>query len=171
MIDIHHVLTYLRNAAHALYGGAMPDSCHGYVHNQLTALLEGRTQAVIDDLSRFSDTLGLNETQRKPVQDAVRYFTNNAPFMRYDVYLARGWPIATGAIEGGCKHVVRGRMTGSGMRWTRPGAQAMLHLRAVRINGDWDDYQRFHRHQEHLRLYASAPPTPCLEDQALALAA
>jgi hypothetical protein len=120
----------------------MPNVCRSYVHIQLEALLDGRTQAVIDDLTDFADLIGLTGARRQPVKEAVRYFTRNAPFMRYDLYLARGWPIASGVIEGACKHLVRGRMAGSGMMWTPSGAQAVLHLRAVRINGDWDDYQR-----------------------------
>lgn len=112
----------------------------------------------------------LNTKEREPVEDAVRYLTRNAPHMRYDLYLARGWSIATGVIEGGCKHGVRDRMQRSGMKWARLGADAMLQLRTVRINGDWDDYQRFRRHAEQLRLYGAPPPLDLIEDQALALA-
>lgn len=141
------------------------------MRRQLETLLAGQTQAVIDDLTSRRDAARLPIYRRKPVDDAIRYFTNHANSMRYDLYLARGWPIASGAIEGACKHVVRGRMDCSGMKWARSGANAMLKLRIVRINDDWDDYQRFHCQQEHLRLYgASSSPGP-VEAQALALAA
>ena len=91
--------------------------------------------------------------------------------MQYDLYLRRGWPVATGVIEGGCKHLVRGRMDGSGMKWARPGAEAMLQLRAARINDDWDGYQRFRRHREQLRLHGTAPPISYPEADVLAQAA
>ncbi len=171
VLDIIHVLDYLWAAANAIYAGRAPDDCRSYVHSQLEALLCGQTQAVIDDLTHCADIVRLTRSKRTPVDDAVRYFTRNAPFMRYDLCLAHGWPIATGVIEGGCKHLVRGRMDGSGMKWTRHGAQAMLELRAVRINDDWDDYQLFRCHQEHQRLYGACAPPACPEAQAVALAA
>ena len=171
VLDIMHVLGYLWPAAQALHGGWLSKDCRVYVRRQLETLLAGQTQAVIDDLTTRLDAARLPSYRRKPVDDAIRYFTNHASSMRYDLYLARGWPIASGAIEGACKHVVRGRMDCSGMKWARPGANAMLKLRIVRINDDWDDYQRFHCQQEHLRLYGTSSHPGPIEAQALALAA
>ncbi len=65
--------------------------------------------------------------------------------MHYDVYLARGWPVGTGVVEGPCGHLVKDRMEQAGMRWTKAGAQAVLDLRALRLNGQWDAYAPFHR--------------------------
>ena len=172
VLDIMHVLTYLWPAAQALNGGWPSPACHADVRRLLEALLSGHTQAVISELTTRANALGPKESRRKPpIQDAIRYFTNHAPYMRYDLYLARGWPIATGVIEGACKHVVRDRLDRSGMKWARPGAHAMLQLRTVRINHDWDHYQRFHRHREHLRLYGTASAPSLAEAQALRLAA
>ena len=81
----------------------------------------------------------------------------NKTRMRYDEYLHQGLPIASGTAEGACGHLVKDRMEQSAMRWTRPGAQAVLDLRAVRINDDWDAYQQFHRHCQHRRLYDTHP--------------
>ena len=75
--------------------------------------------------------------------------------MRYDRYLDRGWPISSGVVEGACGHLVKDRMEQSGMRWTKPGAQAILDLRAVRVNDDWDAYQCFRQQCQHQRLYGS----------------
>jgi len=168
VLDIIHVLDYLREAVKALNGGWTSARSEDDLRKQLEALLAGKTQAVIDELLARADARGLEAHRRKPVDDAVRYFSNHAQSMRYDLYLARGWPIGSGVIEGACKHVVRGRLDGSGMKWTRAGAQAMLQLRTVRINGDWDSYQRFLRHRQHLDLYGenAAPQPP--ELQALA---
>ena len=80
--------------------------------------------------------------------------------MRYDEYLAQGWPMGTGVIEGACGHLVKDRMEQSGMRWTQAGAQAVLDRRAVRLNGHWDRYWQFHRQQQHQQLYHSATPVP-----------
>jgi hypothetical protein len=84
--------------------------------------------------------------------------------MHDDEYLARGWPIGTGVVEGACGHLVKDRMEQSGMRWTKGGAQAVLDLRAVRINGHWDAYWLFHRHQQHQRLYGRSVPAPALAE-------
>jgi hypothetical protein len=170
VLDIMHVLTYLRPAVTALHGGWPSASGQAYLRTQLQALLAGQTQAVIDDMAARLARAQLLPWREKPVRDAIRYFSNHAAFMRYDLYLARGWPIASGVIEGACKHVVRGRLDRSGMKWARPGAHAMLQLRAVRINDDWDSFQRFLHRQEHLRLYAShaTPHSPEAHVHALA---
>jgi len=171
VLDILHVLTYLWAAAQALHGGWPSRACRAYVRCQLEALLAGQTQTVIDDMAAKATAARLPSYRQKAVDDAIRYFTNHASSMHYDLYLARGWPIASGVIEGACKHVVRGRMDRSGMKWARPGAHAMLQLRTVRLNDDWDDYQRFHRQREHLRLYGASSLPDLAEAQALALAA
>lgn len=161
VLDIIHVRGYLKDAAKAVHGGWNSPASQAYLRAQLEVLLTGKTEAVIDDLLARADDAGLEDYRRKPVDDAVRYFRNHADSMRYDLYLARGWPIASGVIEGACKHVVRGRLDGSGMKWTRTGAQAMLQLRTVRINDDWDDYQRFLRRRQRLELYGQiATPEP-----------
>ncbi len=78
--------------------------------------------------------------------------------MAYATYLARGWPIATGVIEGACRHLVKDRCELSGMRWTLAGAEALLHVRCVHENGDWDAYHAFRRRQRHQCLYTVPYP-------------
>jgi len=93
--------------------------------------------------------------------------------MRYDQYLARGFPIGTGVVEGACGHLVKDRLDSSGMRWTVAGAQAVMALRAVRLSGHWEVYRQFHRQRQTERLYGTkttvALPPP--EQQMLSLAA
>ena len=76
--------------------------------------------------------------------------------MDYSTFLAQGLPIASGVIEGACRHLVQDRLGITGARWDLPGAEAMLRLRALRSSGDWDAYWRFHLRQEALRNYPSA---------------
>ena len=114
----------------------------------------------------------LTTAQRQALLRTAGYYRRNQPYMRYDEYLARGWPIGTGVVEGACGHLVKDRMQQAGMRWTQPGAQALLDLRAVRLNEDWDAYWQFHRRRQHARLYGAVTPLPATaEDQALELAA
>jgi hypothetical protein len=91
--------------------------------------------------------------------------------MHYQNYLALGYPIGTGVIEGACRHLVKDRFERAGMRWSKVGTQVMLDLRAVYLNGDWDDFQRFRRHQVHAQRYGSAHPDVVPEDLMLSVAA
>jgi hypothetical protein len=77
--------------------------------------------------------------------------------MKYDEYLRRGLPIASGCVEGACKNLIKDRMERSGMRWSLEGAEAMIQLRSLYLSGDLDDYWDFHLEQEHRRLYPSGP--------------
>jgi hypothetical protein len=88
------------------------------------------------------------------------YDRRHRPYMHDDAYLAQGWPIGTGVIEGAWRHLVKDRLEQSGMRWTKTGAQAVLDLRAMRLNGPWEAYGQFHRHQPHRRLYGMSAQVP-----------
>ena len=94
--------------------------------------------------------------------------------MRYDVYLAAGYPIASGVIEGACRHFIKDRMERSGMRWTIESAQAMLEMRSTYLNGDWDDFMQYRIAQETQRLYPHrelVEPRVALEEIELPIAA
>jgi hypothetical protein len=79
----------------------------------------------------------LTGQKRKEVTKACNYFENNRQRMRYDEYLQAGYPIASGVIEGACRHIIKDRMEQGGMRWTRAGAQAMLNVRSVCASSAW----------------------------------
>ena len=91
------------------------------------------------------------------VDKAVTYLANNHMHMRYDKALANGWPIATGMIEGACRFVIEDRFGITGARWSPDGAEAILKLRAVVINGDLDNYMNYYknryRNEKHLTRY------------------
>ena len=76
--------------------------------------------------------------------------------MKYDEYLEKGYPIASGVIEGGCRHLVKDRMERTGMRWHIEGAQAMLNTRSAYINGEWDEAFEYYIQQQQTRLYGQA---------------
>ncbi len=169
VLDILHASEYLWDAANALLGERAPERT-AWVRTHLEQVLAGQSEAVIAALEAAAPTL--TAVQRKAVLRTVGYYRRNQPYMRYDVYLARGWPIGTGVVEGACGHLVKDRMEQAGMRWTKAGAQAVLDLRAVRLTGDWDAYWVWHRQQEHVRRYGPAAPLPApVEDQVLVPAA
>jgi hypothetical protein len=159
ILDIIHASEYLWDAANALMGETHPKRT-AWVSEQLLNILSGKMTTVIQTLESCAQDPSLSTSQRKTLNTTIGYYQRNLPYMHYDQYLANGWPIGTGAVEGACGHLVKDRMEQSGMRWTQEGAQAVLDLRSVRVNDDWDEYQRFHRQRQHQRLYGSCPPTP-----------
>ncbi len=80
-------------------------------------------------------------------------------------------PLEQAVIEGACRHLVKDRFERAGMRWSVNGAQAMLDLRAVYLNGDWDDFQRFRRQQVHQKRHGSLHPSVIPEERLFGVAA
>ena len=113
---------------------------------------DGRRQ-VTGFLTAQAGQRGLTESQRAGVEACVRYLTNNMEYLRYDQALSSGWPIATGVIEGACRHLIGDRLDITGSRWGVEGAEAILGLRAVIDNGDFEAYWAFHLRCEHDRVY------------------
>jgi hypothetical protein len=171
VLDIIHATEYLWEAVNALLGETNPGRVP-WIRQHLEQILSGQTARVIAALEGLAADSERTPTQVQVLHKTIGYYQRNLAYMRYDVYLSQGWPIGTGVVEGACGHVVKDRMEQAGMRWTRQGAQAMLDLRSVRINGDWDTYWQFHQQQQHHRLYGAAPAIPeRVEAQILDLAA
>ena len=155
VLDIIHATEYLWDAATALLGETHPER-KGWVRTRLAQVLSGASAMVSAELEGTAQDVALTERQRTVVLKTAGYYRRNAPYMQYDAYLAQGWPIGTGVVEGACGHLVKDRMEQAGMRWRVAGAQAVLDLRSVRLNGDWDAYWQYHRQQQHVRLYGPA---------------
>jgi hypothetical protein len=170
ILDIIHASEYLWATATALLGETSPARTP-WVATKLDLVLAGQTQTVISQLAQEVARPSWTEAQRAAIERTLGYYERNQAYMHYDQYLAQGWPIGTGVVEGACGHLVKDRMEQAGMRWTQDGAQAILDLRAVRINGDWETYWQFHRQQQHERLYGAAPTAALPEAQVLQMAA
>ena len=170
ILDIIHASEYLWATATALLGEISPLRTP-WVASKLDLLLSGQVDTLIEELTTEASTTTWTETQRTAIERTIGYYVRNRAYMQYDRYLAQGWPIGTGVVEGACGHLVKDRMEQAGMRWTQEGAQAILDLRAVRSNGDWEAYWQFHRQQQHHRLYAAAPTAALPEAQVLQMAA
>jgi len=154
VLDLIHVIERLWGAVRAFHPEGSSEAAV-WVMQRLQMLLEGKVGRVIGGLRQSITKRKLSASKRRAVESAADYMDNNRQFMRYDEYLAKGYPIATGVVEGGCGCLVRDRMEETGMRWTLEGAQAILELRAVDKNGDWQEFWRFRAQREHQRLYAS----------------
>jgi len=154
-LDIIHVMEYVKGAAKALYGKDDKQRV-AWVRKTATALLQGHVGRVIGGLKQRAEKAIPGSYKWTELRRVIGYFENHREMMAYDRFLAAGYPIATGVIEGACGSLVKNRTDGSGMRWTKKGVQAVLDLRAIKRNGDWDDYWEFTIHQEKQRLYQAA---------------
>jgi hypothetical protein len=154
VIDFIHVLEYLWGAAWCFFAEGDP-TAEAWVRDRALAILHGQAREVAAGIRRRATAAHLATTKRKKADDCARYLTNKATYLDYPTALASGWPIATGVIEGACRHLVKDRMDITGARWSLEGAEAVLKLRALRANGDFNDYWQFHLHQEHKRTHQS----------------
>jgi hypothetical protein len=161
ILDIIHVGEYLWKAAPAFHSAATPEA-EAWVRERLLAVLRGKAVHVAAGIRRSATLQRLSAAERAPVDDCADYLLKYAAFMRYDEYLAAGLPIATGVIEGACRHLVKDRMDLTGASWRLPRAEAVLRLRSLRASGDFDDYWVFHEEREygrnHAARYAGAVP-------------
>ena len=150
IVDFIHVLEYLWKAGHALLGEGRPET-ERWVQEHALAILKGRASLVAAGMRRSATKRRFAAKDRVAIDTCADYLLKYSAFLRYDYCLARGYPIATGVIEGACRHLVKDRMDITGARWRLERAEAILQLRALRSSGDFDDYWRFHEAQEHQR--------------------
>lgn len=168
IVDIIHVSEYLWEVANTLWGetDVMREV---WMQDALRCVLD-------DDLDTLLHHLAcqlpyLSPAKQKILDKVGKYLRNNRQHMAYQSYLAQGYPIGTGVIEGACRHLVKDRFEQAGMRWSKQGAQVMLDLRAAYLNGDWEIFQRFRRHQAHQQRYHSSHPDVIPEAIMLSVAA
>ena len=160
ILDIVHVSAYVWEAAGILC--SKDRDRESFTRTRLQQILHGRARSVIRGLRYMATARNLRGDAARRIATITNYLDAHVERMRYDQYLAAGYPIATGVIEGACRHVVKDRMERTGMRWTLGAAKAMLNLRAVFASGHWDDFQitrrqkeieRFHPHKAALKDY------------------
>jgi hypothetical protein len=142
----------LWGAAWSFHASGDP-AAEDWVAARALAVLAGDSTRAAQEITAEADAAGLEGSRRTGADACVRYLGNKHDFLRYDQALASGWPIATGVIEGACRHLIADRLDIGGARWGLDGAEAVLTLRAVIANGDFEQYWRFHLEQEHQRLY------------------
>ncbi len=155
ILDIFHVTERLWKAAHCFQREKSPQA-EQFVERYLRLLLEGKVDTVIRSFRQLLGTRRLTGEKRKRLQAAITYYDNNRQHMRYDEYLQAGYPIGSGVAEGACRHLVKDRLEGAGMRWSLAGAQALLRLRALYLNGDWNAFVNHRIQQEQTALYGQA---------------
>ena len=154
VVDFIHVLEYLWSGCWCFFQEGDP-AAERWVSEKARQVLDGRAGIVAAAIRRKATTLGLDANQRKNADRCADYLLAKRPYLDYPTALSTGSPIATGVIEGACRHLVKDRMDITGARWGLAGAEAILTLRALISNGDFDKYWTFHLAQEHRRVHAA----------------
>lgn len=162
ILDIIHVDEHVWHAGTALYGETDPQRA-AWVETQMNDILSSRVETVIQCLEERAQKFPQKDSVGKVLHQVANYLRRNRDYMDDAEYLHQGWPIGTGVIEGTCRHLVKDRMELSGMRWTVSGAGALLALRAVNENGDWEALHSYRRMQRHKRLYGTPLNTHWLD--------
>ena len=139
VLDILHVTPRLWQAGH-LFHKEGSEEVKRFVRERVLRVLKGEARGVIKGLRRMGTMRELKGKKKADLRKICNYLEKNVERMRYDEYLAKGYPIASGVIEGACRHYVKDRMERSGMRWSVAGAQAMLDVRSEYLNGDWEAF-------------------------------
>jgi hypothetical protein len=152
IVDLVHVLEYLWGSAWCFFKEGDP-AAEEWVKQKALAILDGKAGIVAAAIRRKATRIGLDDEQRTKADRGADYLLNKRSYLDYPTALQNGWPIATGVIEGACRHLVKDRMDITGARWGLDGAEAILKLRAIRTNGDFDEYWTYHLERERQRIH------------------
>jgi hypothetical protein len=163
ILDFIHASEYLWDVANSVLGEKHPQRLE-WMADKTLQMLSGKTEEVINRFRQLAKDDQYSSGQHAQLHKTANYFERNLSYMDYVSYLANGYPIASGVIEGACRHFVKDRCELSGMRWHQKGVENLFRLRAVAENDDWDDYHAYRRQQRHHRLYQTvAQPQTELE--------
>ena len=152
ILDIWHVTERLWKVAYIFHAEGS-DEAQAFVGIYLRKILEGKVGHVIGGLRQKATKLGVSKPKRQRMEEHLGYFHAKRAYMKYDEYLAKGYPIGSGVVEGACRHLVKDRMELTGMRWEVEGAQAVLSLRAIKLNDDWSTFHTTRIKAEQRTLY------------------
>lgn len=158
ILDILHAASYVWMASNALhpYQRNKETLIDGFVKIKMEQVLQGEIKTVINDFRTLATSKKRSDKALEKIEKACSYLENHAGRMKYDEYLTNGYPIASGVIEGACRYIVKDRMERTGMRWVMSGAKAMLNLRCIALNGDWETFMSFHIDQIQQQRYVAA---------------
>ena len=152
--DLFHVMERLGKAAWCFFDeSTQKREAHEWVEKELRMLLEGEVRYVVGGLRQMMTKRKSKGARRQTIGEVTGSFERDQARMKYDGYLAAGYPIGSGVVEGACRHPVKDRLERTGMRGHPDGAPAMLNLRATYLNQEWDWFWAYHVEQEDDRLY------------------
>ena len=147
-----HVIEYLWSAAWCFFDEGDP-AAERWVDDKARQILEGKAGIIAASIRRKATRLKLDPDKRKNADRAADDLLNKRAHLDYPTALANDWPIATGIIEGACRHLIKDHTDITGARWGLHTAEAIPKLRALISNGDFDTYWDFHLTQERCRVH------------------
>lgn len=150
ILDIPQVTPRRWQAAH-VFAKEGSGAAEQRARDDLPRVLRGEVRAVLRDGRRRAGRAKLSGAKKRTLAKGSASLEKNAGRMKYGEYLAAGYPIASGAIEGACRHRVKDRMERAGMHGREAGAQAMLDVRSVAVNGQWEAYREYRIESETRR--------------------
>ena len=174
-VDVMHVLEYIHQAGECLYKEASAE-LHSWVDDQKQQLYNGKEALVVARCKRRYQALPAtgpgNKGRRERLYSAIRYLEKRLPLMNYKDLAERDLELGSGMVEGAVKNLIGARFDFGGSRWIRERAEALLQLRCIEHNAQWedfiawvhDDHHRRGRHDaERIRIqHASPAPLPTL---------
>jgi len=147
ILDIIHVLEYIWEIANVKHKKGSREA-KNYVYEKLLFILNGKVSSYILELQNEWMEGSLSKSKKETFKKVITYFKNHKDYMKYNEYLAKGYPIGSGVVESACGHLVKDRMEISGARWAVQGSEAILKIRSIVKSQDWDDYWNFFTKQK-----------------------
>lgn len=145
-LDVYHAIEYLWTAGRSIHREGSK-ALAKWVDEQRDRLFRGHIKAILRDLERALEAIPLtgpgNKGKRKRLAETVTYFEKRVHMMNYAELIEQDLEYCSGAVEGAVRYVVSQRFDSAGMRWIRERAEALLQLRCIEINGDWDAFMKF----------------------------
>lgn len=154
VLDFIHVVEYVWKAAYCLYAEGSTRAAE-WVAKHVDMILRGKSGLSAGGMRRSATFRKLAAQDQKALDVSAGYLCNHKNYLHYDEYISDGLPIATGVIEGACRHLVKDRMDVTGARWSLKGAESVLKLRSLKLSGDLDDYFDFYTKCELKRNHLS----------------
>ena len=152
ILDLFHVMERLWSLSYFFHKEGS-DEALKWVRKYLKMFLTGKVGYAIGGIRQSAKKKGLPPARIEAMEKHLRYFSTKKQYMKYDEYLKKGYPIGSGVIEGTCRSLVNDRMELSGMHWSEKGAEAMLELRSIKINGFWNEYWEHHIDKQKEFIY------------------
>jgi len=152
ILDLFHVIERLWSLCYFFCKEGSSASVQ-WVSKYLRMILTGKVGYFIGAIRQMITKRNFSKSKINRIEKMLTYYEKRKEYMKYDEYLAKGYPIGSGVIEGACRSFVKDRMELAGMRWSEFGAEAMLELRSIKVNNKWDDFWDFFTGKEKQKLY------------------
>jgi hypothetical protein len=142
-IDVFHVVEYLWDAGRCLYKEGSKE-LEQWVEAMKEALYDGGVSEIIEEIEKrlrsFPKRVHGVKDKRERLETVRNYLSKRVSNMDYKSLREQDLEISSGAVEGAVNYVVAKRFDSGGMRWIKERAEALLQLRCIEVNDDWDAF-------------------------------